>query len=54
MRLTYEQRGRKGKVKVRLEEEPGLELVTFETAGRDVTAEVREFRKSWLGSKALE
>ncbi len=36
-----------------LEEDPRLELVTFEQAGRVVTPEIAAFRQSWLSSKAL-
>ncbi|MEW5931101.1 MAG: PDZ domain-containing protein [Gemmatimonadota bacterium] len=33
-------------------ESPVLEVVTYEAAGRPVTAAMRAFRESWLGSKA--
>ncbi|MBV9937023.1 MAG: M61 family metallopeptidase, partial [Acidobacteriaceae bacterium] len=36
-----------------LGEDPQLELVTFEQAGRAVTPDIAAFRKAWLGSKAL-
>jgi predicted metalloprotease with PDZ domain len=40
-------------VHIRLGESPQLELVTFEEAGKPVTAEMKTFREAWLGSKAL-
>lgn len=36
-----------------LAEDPQLELVTFEQAGKPTTPEIIAFRQSWLGSKAL-
>ena len=38
---------------VQLGEDPQLELVTFEQAGRDVSPQIEAFRKAWLSSKAL-
>ena len=38
---------------VTLQENPGLEIVTFEQANLPVTPSIVEFRKAWLGSKAL-
>ncbi len=35
-----------------LTENPVVEVVPFETLGREVTDDVRAFRQSWLGSKA--
>jgi hypothetical protein len=31
---------------------PAVEIVTYEAAGMPVTEAMREFRRSWLGSKA--
>ena len=39
-------------VEVTLREDPQLELVTFEQAGRTITPEITSFRKAWLSSKA--
>lgn len=50
--IRYEQRGRKHTATLRLAEDPRLEVVTFERAGRPVSAEIRRFREAWLGSKA--
>jgi predicted metalloprotease with PDZ domain len=36
-----------------LAEDPRVELVTFEEAGRAVTPEVKAFREAWLGSTAI-
>lgn len=40
-------------VQLTLAENPALELVTFERAGRPVTPEISAFRQAWLASKAL-
>lgn len=50
--IRYEQRGRERTATLRLAEDPRLEVVTFERAGRPVTDEIRRFRDAWLGSKA--
>ena len=50
--IRYEQRGREVTATLRLAEDPRLEVVTFERAGRPVSAEIRRFREAWLGSKA--
>ena len=50
--VTFEQRGAVKTARVALAEDPALELVTFEAAGRPVTDAVRAFRAAWLGSKA--
>ncbi len=50
--ITFEQRGRTGSATLTLAEDPTLEVVTFETAGRPVTDEIRAFRAAWLGSRA--
>jgi hypothetical protein len=36
-----------------VEEDPALELVTFETAGLEVSDQIKSFRNLWLGSRAL-
>jgi len=40
-------------VAVTLIEDPTVELVTFESAGKPVTPQIEAFRKAWLSSKAL-
>ena len=42
-----------GDVELVLGEDPALELVTNEQAGRSVTPEVASFRWAWLSSRAL-
>lgn len=51
--ISFEQRGRKKRKQVQVIEDPRLEIVPFEHAGRPLTAEVRAFRARWLGSKAI-
>ena len=50
--MDVEQRGTRGRVRVALVENPALEVVTYERAGRTVTPEMREVRSRWLGSRA--
>ncbi|HLU25049.1 MAG TPA: PDZ domain-containing protein [Longimicrobiales bacterium] len=50
--VEYEQRGRRVRAELVLTEDPTLEVVPFEDAGRPVTAEIRAFREAWLGSRA--
>ncbi|HEX6938773.1 MAG TPA: PDZ domain-containing protein [Longimicrobiales bacterium] len=50
--VTYEQRGRTRSATITLVEDPTLEVVTFEKAGRPLTEEIRALRAAWLGSKA--
>ncbi len=40
-------------VDVELKENPMLEIVTYEQAGRAITSEITAFRDAWLNSKAL-
>ncbi len=40
-------------VDVELKENPALEIVTYEQAGRAVTPQITAFREAWLNSKAL-
>ncbi len=53
VQLRVRTRAGEKQLEVTLAEDPQLELVTFEQAGRAVTPEVTAFRKSWLSSKAL-
>ncbi len=50
--VVYGQGGVVRTVRVALQPDPALELVTFEEAGRPVTPAIRAFREAWLGSKA--
>lgn len=51
--LTYLQRGQTVTTKVTVVENPGVEVVTFEDAGREITPEQAAFREDWLGSKVV-
>ena len=53
VRLRVQTRGGEREAEVRLEEDPQLELATFENGGQALTPAVEAFRKAWLGSKAL-
>ncbi len=50
--LTYVSRGRTIDATLTLAEDPRLEVLSYETAGRDVTDAMRRLRAAWLGSKA--
>jgi predicted metalloprotease with PDZ domain len=50
--LTYKDRTGEHTTTVTLEEYPYLEVVTFEKAGKQPTAEQTTFRNNWLSSKA--
>lgn len=52
IQVTFEQRGQTRTATITLAEDPTLEVVTFEKAGRPVSDEVRAFRDAWLGSRA--
>ena len=52
-RLKVETRAGEKEVEIVLKENPGLEIVTYEQAGRPVTPEATAFRQAWLSSKAL-
>ncbi|HSR41965.1 MAG TPA: hypothetical protein VLL48_07330, partial [Longimicrobiales bacterium] len=49
VQITYEDRGATRTGSLVLAEDPALEVVTFERAGREVTDGIREFRQAWLG-----
>ncbi len=53
LRLKVRTRTGERETHLTLEENPELEIVTFEDAGRAVTGEAAVFRRAWLGSKAL-
>jgi S1-C subfamily serine protease len=52
VRMDVRQRTGRHEVAVTLVENPGVEIVPYEAAGMPVTDVMREFRRSWLGSKA--
>ena len=47
--VKYQARGRQGIAQVVFAEDPRLEVVTYEEAGRPVTDAMHKFRKEWLG-----
>ncbi len=53
VRLRVETRAGKKEVEITLTESPALEAVTYETAGRPLTGEMKNFREAWLSSKAI-
>ncbi len=53
VRVKVRTRAGEHEVNIRLGQNPELELVTFEQAGRNTTPAIEAFRKAWLGSKAL-
>jgi len=52
--LDYEFRGEQKQTTLALTEDPALEVVTYERANIRVTDAIRNFRESWLGSKAIQ
>jgi predicted metalloprotease with PDZ domain len=52
IQIEFEQRGARKKVSVKLEENPQLELIPYETAKLTVTNAMLAFREGWLGSKS--
>ena len=52
-RVVVEGRGGQRTVSLAWQESPNVELITFEKAGREVTAEVRAFREGWMRSRAI-
>jgi predicted metalloprotease with PDZ domain len=49
--LEWEQRGKRKRGLLVLAEDPRLEVVTYEKAGRAVTPAMRRLRAQWLGSR---
>jgi predicted metalloprotease with PDZ domain len=49
VQVRFEQRGRTRTVTVTLTVNPQLEVVRYEEAGLELTEEMREFRRRWLG-----
>lgn len=52
VQVEWMQRGERRSGPMTLAESPGMEAVTYESAGMPVTAEMRAFREAWLGSRA--
>jgi predicted metalloprotease with PDZ domain len=50
--IESESFGRRKSARVTFIEDPALEVVTFESAGRPVTDAIRAFRQRWVGSRA--
>jgi predicted metalloprotease with PDZ domain len=50
--IIFTQRGERRRGQLRVIDDPRLELVPFEAAGRTPTPEQRAFRAGWLGSRA--
>jgi predicted metalloprotease with PDZ domain len=52
--VEFFSRGATHTARITLVEDPGLEVATFETAGRELTPAMAAFRSAWLGSKATQ
>jgi predicted metalloprotease with PDZ domain len=52
--IECNQRGEDKKLSVTLMENPKLEIVPFEKAGKEITPAIKTFRESWLGKKSPE
>jgi len=52
--LVFEKRGQERKVRLKIEQDPRLEIVTFETAGEELTPKVRSARDAWLAPRAKQ
>ncbi|MBD1396918.1 M61 family metallopeptidase [Pontibacter sp. JH31] len=50
--ITFSRQGETRAATIILEELPELEVVLFETADRELTPAMQQFRQAWLGSKA--
>ncbi len=49
--ISFDKRGEPRKAELTLQGDPTIEVVSFEKAGREVTAAVARFRESWLSSR---
>ncbi len=49
VQVRFEQRGRTRTVTLTFAVNPQLEVVRYEEAGLEVTEEMQEFRRRWLG-----
>ncbi len=52
LELVFRSRGETRRVALHLAEDPRIEVVGFEEAGRELSDAMRTFRASWLGSRA--
>ena len=52
--VEFQQRGEKKRASLTLVEDPDLEVVSYESAGRTVTDAMRKFRQDWLGPRARQ
>jgi predicted metalloprotease with PDZ domain len=50
--ITYKRYGETRTATIILEESPELEVVPFETTGKELTPAMQQFRQAWLGGKA--
>jgi predicted metalloprotease with PDZ domain len=50
--VTYKNRSGQHQTTITLEENPAFEVVSFETAGKQLTKDQQTFRTNWLSSKA--
>ena len=51
LKIEYKNRTGNHETTITLEENPALEVVTYEKAGKELTKEQQAFRESWLSSK---
>ncbi|HEX6309016.1 MAG TPA: PDZ domain-containing protein [Longimicrobiales bacterium] len=51
--ITLEQRGQRRTARVSVREDPAVEVVLHEDAGRELTDATRRFRSAWLGSRSM-
>jgi len=49
--ITFEQRGQRRTSTLVLQEDPTVEVVTYEAAGLEVTPDMRRFRSAWLDGR---
>ena len=49
--IVFVKRGEERRARVVFEQDPRLEVVTFESAGREVTPAIDAFREAWLSSR---
>ena len=52
VRIQFQQRGENKTAIATLIEDPTLQVVTYEEAGKPVTKKIKAFRENWLGPKA--
>lgn len=53
IKITFERDGKTMETRLKLKSDPNLEVVSFEKAKMGITPEIKNFRESWLGSKAF-